>query len=73
MAGYPQQWSVASRNRWHSNQPGALAKPVQEMVSDFTPGDPTADHMRLTADALREPEPLEPSMDYEQSNAPEDD
>ncbi len=70
MSGYPNGWLVPSRNRQYSNQPGGLAKPVQEMVRDFTPSDPESDHMRATADALRAPEPLEPEMDYDDCNQP---
>lgn len=70
MSGFPNGWEVPSRNRWHSNQPGGLAQPEQPMVRDFTPEHPASDHMRSMADALRQPEPLEPEMDYDDSNQP---
>jgi len=70
MSGYPNGWLVPSRNRQYSNQPGGLAKPEQPMARDFSPEHPTSDHMRTMADALRTPEPLEPEMDYDDSNQP---
>lgn len=73
MAGYPNGWSVPSRNRWHSNQPGGLAKPEQEMVRDFEFDSPESNHMRMTAEVMRTPDPVEVDMDYEESNVPEDD
>ena len=71
MAGYPTEYSVPSRNRQYSNQPGGLAKPVQEMVREFTPSSPLSNPMRLMADALRAEEPLENSMNYTESNQPD--
>jgi hypothetical protein len=70
MSGYPNGWEVRTRNRQYSNQPGGLAQPEQPMVRDFTPNHPQSDHMRGMADALRAPEPMEPSMDYDDSNQP---
>ena len=71
MSGYPDPYKVPTRNRQYSNQPGGLAKPEQVMVTEFTPSSPQASHMRAQADALRQPEPLEPQMDYDTSNQPE--
>lgn len=71
MAGYPDQYKVPSRNRQYSNQPGGLAKPEQEMASDFSPSHPRSQHMRRQADALRAEDPLENSMNYDECNQPE--
>ena len=71
MAGYPNEWEVRQRNRQYSNQPGALAEPVQEMVREFSPSDPIADHMRGIADTLRQPAQGY-DMDYDDSNQPQE-
>lgn len=63
MSGHPDEWSIAIRNRTHSNQPGGLGQPEQEMVRDFSPSDPIADHMRSIADGLRGTE-----MNHDQTN-----
>lgn len=72
MAGFPNEWEVRQRNRQYSNQPGALAEPVQEMVREFSPTDPISDHMRGVADALRKPAQGY-DMDYHDSNQPQED
>lgn len=72
MPGYPDEWEVRQRNRQHSNQPGGLAEPVQEMVREFTPSDPIANHMRGIADSLRQPSQGY-DMDYHDSNQPQED
>ena len=69
MSGYPNNFEVRTRNRWHSNQPGGLAQPEQTMVRDFTPEDPMSDHMRFVADELRKPAQGF-DMDYRESNQP---
>jgi hypothetical protein len=73
MSGFPDAYSVPTRNRHYSNQPGGLAKPEQVMVTEFTPSSPQADHMRSQADAMRATEPLESGMDYAESNQPGED
>ena len=71
MAGFPDYWEVRTRNRQYSNQPGGLAKPVQEMVREFSPSSPKSQHMRAIADVLRSEAPLENSMNYQESNQPD--
>ena len=71
MAGFPQEHEVRERNRQYSNQPGGLAEPVQEMVREFSPSDPIADHMRGVADELRKPAQGY-DMDYDDSNQPQE-
>ena len=74
MAGYPDRWEVRTRNRYQSNQPGSLAKPEQELMSDMSLSNPKSTHMmRMQADALRsETDPvIEHAMNYEESNQPD--
>lgn len=71
MAGFPDEWQIPSRNRQYSNQPGSFAKPEQVMATDFSPDSPESNHMRATADALRQEPDIEVDMDYEISNQPE--
>jgi hypothetical protein len=74
MSGFPNQWEVRTRNRHHSNQPGSLAKPEQEMMSEMSLSNPESTHMmRMQADALRSESDsvIEDAMNYSDSNQPD--
>ena len=69
MSGYPDIYSVPTRNRTGSNQPGSLSDPHSRYTFDSLP--PQQSKMTLMAAEIRQYPDPEPDMDYEQSNFPD--
>ena len=69
MSGYPDIYSVPTRNRTGSNQPGSLSDPHSRYTFDSLPAQQSK--MTLMAAEIRQYPDPEPDMDYEQSNFPD--